>query len=313
VRHDAKPADPSGIGECHEVIAGNSQQVTTLTSMLDRLAARAGLAAGATVVMDHAMASREGIALLESRRLHYIVTSRPAERDRWLGAFADHAAFTQPLQRPSATNSRQKKNRADVQFVRGEGRNYILCRSEERIAKDKAIREGHERHWLADLQMLSQRIAEGRLTEANKIDEAIGRLQERYPRVARCYALSHDARSKSLLYRKLDGKYRAARQLDGTHLLETDRADISADEGWRIYSVLGRAEDAFRLCSRRLPSKRSSPISNSARRAASSSASWHCMCAWRSSRRCATRESTHPGQPFAPLSRRIRSRPSSCP
>jgi transposase len=235
-----------GFPICHEVFAGNTQDVTTLETMLDRLAARGCLTAGATIVMDRGMASAENIALLESRKLHYIIASRQSERDRWLASFADDVAFTQVIRQPSPTNPNQKKTRVDVQLVRSEGCNYVLCRSEQRIAKDKAIREKHEQRLIADLEKLSKRIASRKLTEAKKIDEAIGRLKERYPRVARFYELSFDAKSKSFAYKKLDTKYQVAQQLDGTYLLKTDRTDISADEGWRIYSLLSRAEDAFR-------------------------------------------------------------------
>jgi len=50
------------------------------------------------------------------------------------------------------------------------GCNHILCRSEQRIEKDKAIREKHEQRLIADLEKLSKRIAGGKLTEAKKID-----------------------------------------------------------------------------------------------------------------------------------------------
>jgi transposase len=235
-----------GFPICHEVFAGNTQDVTTLETMLDRLAARGCLTAGATIVMDRGMASAENILLLESRKLHYIIASRQTERDRWLASFADDVAFTRVIRQPSPTNPNQKKTRVDVQLVRSEGCNYVLCRSEQRIEKDKAIREKHEQRLIADLEKLSKRIASGKLTEAKKIDEAIGRLKERYPRVARFYEMSRDAKSKSFAYKKLDAKYRIAQQLDGTYLLKTDRTDISADEGWRIYTLLSRAEDAFR-------------------------------------------------------------------
>ena len=235
-----------GFPICHEVFAGNTQDVTTLETMLDRLAARAGLSAGATIVMDRGMASAENIALLERRKLHYIIASRQSERDRWLASFADNVAFTQVIRQPSPTNPKQKKTRVDVQLVRGEGCNYVLCRSEQRIAKDKAIREKHEQRLIVDLEKLSKRIARGRLTKADAINEAIGRLKERYPRVARFYELSHDANSKSLAFKKVDAKYEVAQQLDGTYLLKTDRSDIAADEAWRVYTLLSRAEDAFR-------------------------------------------------------------------
>jgi transposase len=235
-----------GFPICHEVFAGNTQDVTTLETMLDRLAARGCLTAGATIVMDRGMASAENILLLESRKLHYIIASRQTERDRWLASFADDVAFTRVIRQPSPTNPNQKKTRVDVQLVRSEGCNYVLCRSEQRIEKDKAIRQKHEQRLIADLEKLSKRIASRKLTEAKKIDEAIGRLKERYPRVARFYEMSRDAKSKSFAYKKVDAKYGVAQQLDGTYLLKTDRTDISADEGWRIYTLLSRAEDAFR-------------------------------------------------------------------
>ena len=128
----------------------------------------------------------------------------------------------------------------------GEDCNYVLCRSEQRIAKDKAIREKHEQRLAADLEKLAKRIAKGRLTKADKISEAIGRLKERYPRVARFYEMSYDAKSRSLSHQRIEAKYQAAQQLDGTYLLKTDRSDLSADEAWRVYALLSRAEDAFR-------------------------------------------------------------------
>ncbi len=124
-----------------------------------------------------------------------------------------------------------------MQLVRSETCNYVLCRSEQRIAKDKAIRETHEQRLIADLEKLGKRIAAGRLIKAKEIDEAIGRLKERYPRVARFYEMIHDAKSKNFTYKKVDAKYQVAQQLDGTYLLKTDRADISADEAWRIYTA----------------------------------------------------------------------------
>ena len=43
-------------------------------------------------------------------------------------------AFTQVIRQPSPTNPNQKKTRVDVQLVRSEGCNHILCCSEQRIA-----------------------------------------------------------------------------------------------------------------------------------------------------------------------------------
>ena len=122
----------------------------------------------------------------------------------------------------------------------------MLCRSEQRIAKDHAIRSKHEQRLLADIDKLSRRIADKRLVKPEKINQAIGRLKERYPRVARYYNLSHDPQTANLVAALDPDKHAKAERLDGCYLLKTNRKDLSGDELWRIYALLTRAESAFR-------------------------------------------------------------------
>src|SRR2546429_5440419 len=123
---------------------------------------------------------------------------------------------------------------------------YLLCRSEGREEKDRAIREKQETKLLADLNRLQQCVAKGRLKKENKIQRAIGRLLERYPRVARYYELSYDAVQKNLSWNELTDKKATAKKLDGSYVLKTDRQDLTAGEIWRTYILLTRVEDAFR-------------------------------------------------------------------
>jgi transposase len=235
-----------GFPICHEVYAGNTQDVTTLPNILDQLAERVGLAVGATVVIDRGLASAANIAVLQQRKLHYVVAARQSERDQWLANFDDHRSFTPVLRSPSPTNPGQKKSRVDVQMQRRGDLLYVLCRSEGRVAKDRAIRQNHERRLLVDIDHLRRRVAKGQLKEPDKIAEAIGRLKERYPRVARYYDLAYQPETRTVSVQKRDSSYETAERLDGTYLLKTDRTDLSADDAWRIYSLLTRAEHAFR-------------------------------------------------------------------
>ena len=99
---------------------------------------------------------------------------------------------------------------------------------------------------LADLNKLQQRVAKGRLKQSEKIQQAIGRLMERYPRVARYYRIAYDADSQQLSWKELADKKAMAKKLDGSYVLKTDRQDLTADELWRTYILLTRVEDAFR-------------------------------------------------------------------
>jgi transposase len=230
----------------HEVFAGNIRDHTTLPTMLDRLAEHAGLKEGATVVVDRGMAYDENIAELKKRKLHYVVASRQPERDRWLADFEDTEGFTPVLREPSPLNPGQKKSSIEVKTQTADQQTYVLCRSEQRIAKDRAIRTKQEARLRADIDKLAKRIADGRLVKAAKINQAIGRLKERYPRVARYYRFSYDEPNRTLSAEFDADKHLHAERLDGCYLLKTSREDLSGDELWRIYILLTRAENAFR-------------------------------------------------------------------
>ena len=123
---------------------------------------------------------------------------------------------------------------------------YVLCISSERIEKDRAIREKQEQRLLADLAALERRIEKGRLKNPVKIGEAIGRIKERYPRVARYYRIEYDGENKRLVYPVDAQRHEQAEQLDGGYLLHSNRNDLSAEDAWRTYMLLTRAENAFR-------------------------------------------------------------------
>ncbi|MBV8573756.1 MAG: IS1634 family transposase, partial [Acetobacteraceae bacterium] len=235
-----------GFPIAHEVFAGNTQDRTTLATMLDRLKARIGLPEGSTIVVDRGMAYAENIAEITARKLHYLVASRQPERTRWLADFADPAGFTEVLRQASAHNRAQQKTRVEVKIRRKDDITYVLCRSQQRIDKDRAIRTKQEARLLADLDKLGKRVSAGQLKRPNKIAEAVGRLKERYPRVARYYELALDPESGQFSATIKQDQLANAAQLDGCYLIKTDRDDLSAEDCWRLYALLTRAEDAFR-------------------------------------------------------------------
>ena len=78
------------------------------------------------------------------------------------------------------------------------------------------------------------------------IGEAIGRLKERYPRVARYHTLRFDTENHTLRHEPEEAIKEKAEMLDGAYLLRTDRDDLEAKEAWLLYMTLTRAENAFR-------------------------------------------------------------------
>jgi transposase len=236
-----------GFPIAHEVFEGNTQDRKTLGRMLDLLKARAGMPEGSTVVVDRGLAHADNLADIRQRKHHYVIAARQPERDNWLDQFEEPEGFELVPREPSPLNPFQKKTVIRVKPIRQGEELIVLCTSEERAAKDRAIRENQERRFLADLDRLQKRIEKGRLKREIVIGEAIGRLRERYPRVARYYAITWDAASRKLANMPNADKKAKAEQLDGGYLLRTDRTDLSAREAWLMYMTLTRAENAFRM------------------------------------------------------------------
>ena len=57
--------------------------------------------------------------------------------------------------------------------------------------------------------------------------------------------MKYDEKEKKFCLEQDEEKLKKAEKLDGSYLLRSDRTDLNADETWRIYSLLTRAEKAF--------------------------------------------------------------------
>ncbi len=238
-----------GFPKAHEVFDGNRTDGTTVEEMLTALEKRVGKKPGATVVVDRGMASAENLKQITDHQYHYLVASRQGERDQYLAAFeareAD-ATWQEVVREVSPTNPAQKKGRLWIKRCEAGDEQHILCVSEGRIEKDRAIREKQEHRLLADITKLTTRIAKGRLVNPENIHQAIGRLRERYPRVSRYYAMAYDAATRTFTAHAIPEKKAKATTLDGGYLLKTDRKDLTAEEIWHTYVLLTRVEAAFR-------------------------------------------------------------------
>src|SRR5213594_2435135 len=238
--------DRDGFSKAHEVFDGNVQDRSTVDKMLDALEKRVGQRPGATVIVDRGMAFDENLEQIRKRGMHYLVAGLQPERNQWLDELENDDGWEQVHRTPSPRNPFQKKTRVEIKRRQNGNVVYILCRSEGREEKDRAIRQTQEAKLLADLNKLQHRVAKGQLKQESKIQQAIGRLLERYPRVVRYYQISYDATNQNLSWKELADKKAIARKLDGSYVLKTDRQDLTADEIWRTYILLTRVEDAFR-------------------------------------------------------------------
>jgi transposase len=240
--------DGDGFPKAHEVFAGNRNDSTTVKEMLAALEKRMGVKAGATVTVDRGMAYDENVEQIRRQGYHYLLAARPEELDQHRAEFEDQQGWEEIIREPSPRNRFQKKTRVVVKQCQVGEEVHILCLSDGRQAKDRAIRERQEKRLLVDLENLAQRITRRtkKPMKAEEVHQAIGRLQERYSRACRYYEITYDAHHRRLSWPEVAGKKQKAERLDGGYLLKTDRRDLTKEEIWRTYILLTRVESAFR-------------------------------------------------------------------
>jgi transposase len=249
--------DGEGFPKAHEIFAGNRSDSTTVADMLAVLQKRVGKTKDATVVVDRGMAKPENLAAIKAAGYHWLVAAAQPERVCYFDQYEEQAGWQEIVREASPRNEGEHKVRVLVKPAQSPdgSQSIALCWSEGRTQKDRAIRQKQEARFLADTEKLSKRIALGRLRTAAKIYEAIGRLKERYPRVARYYGLAYDEQQCQLSCLEDLERKQKAESLDGSYLLKSSRNDLSAEDIWRTYILLTRVEAAFRamkspLCER---------------------------------------------------------------
>jgi len=226
--------DASGFPKRSEVFEGNVSEPKTLEKMLQRLAPGA---VAPTVVLDAGIATEENLAWLTEQGYRYLVVSR--ERHKQFDA------ETAVLIR--AEGETQIRAQRVVDAVTGEVRLY--CHSTGREAKERGIERRFSTRLEAALQYLAEGLhVPGRVKRYEKVLTRIGRLRQRYSRVARYYdiRLEKDVASgnaKALVWTRI---IPTEDTLPGVYCLRTNQTDWDESTLWNTYTMLTDLEAVFR-------------------------------------------------------------------
>jgi transposase len=227
---------PDGFPLYHEVFAGNTNDAVAFPRIVETMESRFGTARRVWV-LDRGIATEANLEFLRKRGQSFLVgTPR--------GKLSDFEAEL------ATRDWREVREHVEVKSVRRDDQTYVLVRSRDRRAKERAIRRRQLLGLHGELKKLSANVSAGRLKDSDKVQQRLGRLAERWPMAWRFVhvQVERDAAGRAIrvhwTYRR--EKLQAALARDGAYLLLSDRADWTAEQLWTTYMQLARAEDAFR-------------------------------------------------------------------
>ena len=232
---------PEGVPLNFEVFAGNRADVTTVEDIVRKMEERFGQAERIWV-MDRGMVSEANITFLRERKALYIVgtpksrlreyEAQLAEKENWVEV--EHGVEARLVEHPD-----------------GKGRErYVLCRSNARGAKERAMLERQMTHLTEEMLKIDRGLQRRAQADVGCVERRIGRWQGRYAAAAKLLevrVLTDDKGRACGLHLSCpvrpDGDPLLAK---GAYLLRTNCTETDPAKLWRWYIQLTQAEAAFR-------------------------------------------------------------------
>lgn len=231
-----------GFPKASRVLPGNAGEPASLKQFLDsyknELSKRLPLIIDLpTVIIDAGIATAKNLKLLRSEGFHYITVSR-----------------TRPLLELNEDDELlviQKKKQATIEVKRlDEGEEVILyCRSTGRVKKEAGMKSRLQQRFEEGLKAIAASLDKRRGQKRyEKVIERIGRLKERYRRIARFYQIkvTQETGKATGITWEIERKDELEMRFSGTYYIRSDRTELDEKELWSLYMTLNEVEDAFR-------------------------------------------------------------------
>jgi transposase len=234
---------PEGLPLNFEIFAGNRTDVTTVPEIVRKMEERFGQAERIWV-MDRGMVSEANIAFMRERKALYIVGTPKSQLREYETELADKENWTEVEKGVEARL---------VDHPDGNGKErYVLCRSQARGAKEKAMLERKMMLLTDEMFKVDRALQRHPQEDLEKVNRRIGRWQGKYAAASRLLNVEiiKDDEGRGCGLRLTcplrEGKSDHPLFSKGAYILRTNCTETDPAKLWRWYMQLTQAEAAFR-------------------------------------------------------------------
>jgi transposase len=222
--------DGSGFPKKTHIFKGNISEATTLESMLNTLSSKEAI-----VVMDAGIATEDNIKWLNDNNYKYLVISR--KRKQELPDIEGVIVKNEP------------NNKVTTFLLKNEKESELYCHSESMARRATIMSEKYIERFTKELQKLSDGLTKkGSIKKYDRINQKIGRLKEKYSKVALQFDIKIIADDKKDKVTKLTWEHQPDKQSKepGIYCIRTNQTEFDNKEIWDTYRMLNDVEAAFR-------------------------------------------------------------------
>jgi len=222
---------PEGFPIGYEVLPGNTLDKTTLRMFLKKAESMYGKARRVWV-MDRGIPTEEVLSQMRNENIQYLVGTPRAMLARLEDKLVD-------------LDWKAANENVSVKLLAEDNELYVLAKSKDRRAKERAMRKYRLRKYLAGLEKLRKHCR-----NRDKLIERLGALKQQAGRSSVCVDLTIPQTQTfavgSFEYEFNRAAYRKMLLRDGMYLLRTNLTETDPDIIWQRYILLTQVEAAFR-------------------------------------------------------------------
>ena len=225
----------------YEVFAGNTHDCRTLQTIVAIMEARHGVL-GRVWITDRGIASADNLAWLRQTGRRYIIGAPKSELKKFASALAAADGWRTVHQGVEVKLTRHPETEETV----------ILCRSDDRRSKERAMHDKFSRRIETALERLAVRVTRSkRHLDPAPVNRQIGRILQQNQRAAARFTVELEPDACPAGFR-LHVAYNAsfddwAALSEGAYLLRSNITDWNDEQLWKGYIQLTQAEAAFRI------------------------------------------------------------------
>ena len=238
------------------VYKGNQSEPETMETMLRRIETLNWQAPNQltlikpTIVMDRGIATNDNVDYLRSNGYSFIVVRREDESEEYRTFFeAERDTFTCISGRRRSVYGDENSvyvKRIDVDDDTDICK--VLCISEGKARKEKAIDAKHDKRFLDDIAGLTKSIKKGTIKNLDKIRARLANKIKRHKAVSKRYSTDLIVENgKAVGIKTVKTPIQAeAEKLYGCYVIESTLTQLDATDLWKLYMTQSRVESAFR-------------------------------------------------------------------
>lgn len=220
---------PQGFPLAYEVMAGNTQDSTTLREFLDKIEKQYGKAQRIWL-MDRGIPTEKVLEQMRQSNppVNYLVGTPKGRLNR-----LEKDLLDKPWQ--------QVRPGVEVKLLSQPDELYVLAQSQDRVHKERSIRRRQLKWLWARLKKLSTM-----KLNREQLLMKLGAAKQKSPSAYRLVAVDVDKDQAAFTYRLDRNKLRQVRRREGRYLLRTNLTETDPAKLWSLYLQLVNVEEAFK-------------------------------------------------------------------